>query len=124
MPLRDPPPPGLVKHHAENTDDEKASANSSANDIVVVTCCLYAVPESAGGVGDVQHKGEELDDADDDGDDDCQESEHDGVVQEGDGVAVVLGRFDLMVLAEDQGRLGRGAVAFGREEVGGGLDIE
>ncbi|KAG6000311.1 hypothetical protein E4U21_005619 [Claviceps maximensis] len=79
--------PRPIQQHGNKADQEKQAAYAGADDVEMVAHGGDAIPQGSLGVGDVLDEREQLDDADEGGDEDCDGAEDDLVVQEGDGVA-------------------------------------
>nr|POE59215.1 hypothetical protein CFP56_24484 [Quercus suber] len=80
--------PGRVDEHGRDAEDEEGGADGAADEVVVVGGDGDAVPEGPAEVGaDVEDEGEQLQDANDEGDGDGEGGEDGLVVEDGERVA-------------------------------------
>lgn len=85
-PLR-PPPPRPIHNHRAQPHHQKQRTYTATHNIKIITESSETIPEGALRLGDVLDEGEQLDDADEGGDEDGDGGQDDGVVEDGDGVA-------------------------------------
>src|SRR5271155_3844028 len=79
-----PLPPRLVSNDTREPNDDEASTDAAADDIVVVACHSHTVPEGVlwpVWICHIQDESEELDSADNEGDNNSQHRQNDRVVQ-------------------------------------------
>lgn len=79
--------PRPIQDFRNDSHKEEQTAYSPADDVKMATYCGDGISEGAMRLSDVLHQGQQLNDANEGGHEDCDCAENDLVVEQGDGVS-------------------------------------